>query len=242
MDPDEYERLAISKKPFHDMSNDYAIMYPAQVQQSPFGVDYKTTTYEMPRLHVKVELGLLSACRHIRELSVPIFYGENRIRLYLREGIIPFFKNRSQLARQNIKDVHIDRFDLDGASIATSFQVWIANFAYIKEHLTGLQKLEINVFDGTENREDRLANLDLRLTDMESNRPHLAWVRPLAQLRGLQRFRITFHSYLFWDNPARFEGLFQMYIGRKVCQQSTGGDTGTPAQNGEVSDEPAVLW
>ena len=218
MDPDEYKRLAISKKPFHDTSNDYAIVYPAQVQQSPFRVEYKTTTYELPRLHVRVELGLLSACHRIRELSVPILYGENRIRLDLREGVIPFFRNRSHLTRQIIKDLHLEWFNIDGASIATSFRVWIANFAYIREHLTGLRKLEINVFDNSKNREDRLANLDLGLTDMDSDKPQLAWVRPLVQLRGLQRFRISFHDALSWEDPGHLEALFQNYIAGKVCQ------------------------
>lgn len=152
---------------------------------------------------------------------MPVFYGDKCIELYLHEGIIPYFQDRTQLARQNIKDLRIQWIILRCDPSGSSYQLWANNLEHIRVHLTGLRSFAINVIDCADYPGDMLNDMDLRLQDMQLDRPERRWLRALAQLRGLDKFQIK----LFTENhvpqhtdhrTVATQSLLQQYLECKV--------------------------
>ncbi|KAL8687936.1 MAG: hypothetical protein Q9218_006024 [Villophora microphyllina] len=109
----------------------------------------ETTTYRLASCQKLPASGLLMVNKQITAEAVPIFYGENHFVFNDMTAVVPFLRDRSVIARQHIRDVHLS-FDLyyhDGHH-SDRQAVWIRAFRYITWHLN-LTVLSVEVIDLT---------------------------------------------------------------------------------------------
>lgn len=95
-----------------------------------WGAHRSFTTYKSCRPLSPNTLALLSVSPRIREITVPIFFGENQFTLCLDHGVIPFLQDRSQLACESIRSLEIETL-LSEDNLKAMDEVWQENFLYI---------------------------------------------------------------------------------------------------------------
>ncbi|KAL6716202.1 hypothetical protein ACLMJK_005768 [Lecanora helva] len=178
------------------------------------------------------EIGLLSICRAIRTMVVPLFYGRTRFELWTREEIVPFFSDLGLMARYNIKDLRIDRVQLGCEGSDVEQDLWERNFNYMHENLVNLKSLSVesldwtlmgNMRDDNIGRVESLHEMGLTLENMKLERPDLKWLRALANLRGLSTFNIKLQilfedTWTIDEGSASVQALLRQYLSSKVCQ------------------------
>ena len=87
-----------------------------------------------------LHLGLLSVSKKIREVTLPVFYGSNCFNLFTMEGFIPFFSDRGEFARHNIKMLQLESVCIEDQADDLA---WEKNITYIRTNLPSLKSLSI---------------------------------------------------------------------------------------------------
>lgn len=138
----------------------------------------KITTYTLPATFRIPGLGFVSVNRQIRSEALPIFYGENTFSFGDTDAIVPFLRDRSFNARQEIRDMEfaLDLYYGDDHHFDRQKE-WVKAFRYIKWHLN-LSKLSVCVL-----------NMTFRWWEpVKFGGRKKEWLRRLAQIDNLDRF------------------------------------------------------
>lgn len=156
-------------------------IYEAAIHQDDLIEDFdrpwivKSTTYALtfpPRI---LGIGLLAVNRQIRAEALPIFFRENVFLFGDMSAIVPFLKDQSALARQNICNIslHFDVLYDDGHHPERQDEC-IKAVQYLSRHLT-IKNLSILVMD-----------MNLNWMDSVSfGGDNQEWIRALTQIRDL---------------------------------------------------------
>ena len=132
--------------------------------------------------------------RSIYSETVPILYRSRTFDFGIDIfGIIPFLRNMTPLARNNVQSIHMEFYSVGSDEVVKpsyqnhwnvrdNVQDWNEACAYISDHLK-LKELSINVHIKA-----------VKATDPPANVPQLHWVKDLVSIRDLKK--LTYHVSL----------------------------------------------
>lgn len=166
---------------------------PTNINGSWTGVNW--TTYQSPSdcrcCHRDDVVGgssaLLRLNRQIRSEALPIFYAENEFNFCGDWAMLPFLRDRTKLARDNIRHARLFWLMTDDGHHRQRQTRWIKNCEYLAEHLPQLESLSLRVVDF----EGRLLDADKPYT-----RRWMGWLPALMKVRNLRRLHVVLDNDL----------------------------------------------